>query len=37
MTLDLDHSISLTSEWRIIRTSVSIGSLMNLKKKKKRI
>lgn len=32
MTLDIDHSISLTSEWRILRISVSIGSLMDQKK-----
>ena len=35
MTLDVDHSTSLASEWRIIRISVSIGSLMDQKKKKK--
>ena len=34
MTLDIDHSTSLASEWRIIRISVSIGSLMDQKKKK---
>lgn len=33
MTLDVDHSISLASEWRIIRISVSIGSLMDQKKR----
>ena len=35
MTLDVDHSTSLASEWRIIRISVSIGSLMDQKKKKR--